>query len=375
MRTPSRTIAFRITTWTVALTVLVIGPAELLPPPAACTTFCLTDGTSVVFGRNYDWDFGDGLIVVNKGGVAKSAASGIREGAETPARWESKYGSVTFNQYGREFPTGGMNEKGLVVELMWLEDTVYPRGDSRPAVSVLEWIQYQLDRYASVKELLAHAEEIRIAGKVPLHYLVADRTGAAATIEFLEGRLKTHTGKTLPVAVLTNDTYERSVASLGRYEGFGGDQPPPSGRSSLARFARTAAMVGSDAAQRRKPLSDYAFDVLASAAQGDHTRWSIVYEPTSARIRFRTWNCKDIRSLALSSFDFSCATPVKVLDVMAPLQGEVAGRFTDYTLEANLDLIAGSYRQVPFLASVPRSEIEAVARHPEGMSCNVPAPR
>jgi choloylglycine hydrolase len=28
--------------------------------------------------------------------------------------WISKYGSITFNQYGREFPTGGMNEKGLV---------------------------------------------------------------------------------------------------------------------------------------------------------------------------------------------------------------------------------------------------------------------
>jgi penicillin V acylase-like amidase (Ntn superfamily) len=28
---------------------------------------------------------------------------------------------VTFNQYGRNFPSGGMNEAGLVIELMWLE--------------------------------------------------------------------------------------------------------------------------------------------------------------------------------------------------------------------------------------------------------------
>jgi choloylglycine hydrolase len=181
MRPTPRTVLFRITMWIVAIAVLAIGPLDLAPQSFACTTFCLTDGTSVVFGRNYDWDFGDGLIMVNKRGVAKIAASGIRDAAETPARWESKYGSVTFNQYGREFPTGGMNEKGLVVELMWLDETVYPRRDSRPAVSVLEWIQYQLDRYASVQEVLAHAEEIRIAGRVPLHYLVADRSGAAAT--------------------------------------------------------------------------------------------------------------------------------------------------------------------------------------------------
>jgi choloylglycine hydrolase len=129
----------------------------------------------VVFGRNYDWDVDDGLIMVNKRGVAKVAAQGGQNGADTPARWESEYGSVTFNQYGREFPTGGMNEKGLVVELMWLDETKYPPPDSRPSVSVLEWIQYQLDRRATVEEVLAHADEIRIAGRVPLHYLVADR--------------------------------------------------------------------------------------------------------------------------------------------------------------------------------------------------------
>jgi choloylglycine hydrolase len=26
--------------------------------------------------------------------------------------WTSRYGSITFNQYGREFPSGGINEKG-----------------------------------------------------------------------------------------------------------------------------------------------------------------------------------------------------------------------------------------------------------------------
>ena len=59
--------------------------------------------------------------------------------------WVSQYGSITFNQYGKEFPTGGMNEKGLVVELMWLDGTIYPQPDERPAIGVLQWIQYQLD--------------------------------------------------------------------------------------------------------------------------------------------------------------------------------------------------------------------------------------
>ena len=38
-----------------------------------------------------------------------------------PARWTSKFGSVTFNQYGKDNPMGGVNERGLVIEVMELQ--------------------------------------------------------------------------------------------------------------------------------------------------------------------------------------------------------------------------------------------------------------
>ena len=84
----------------------------------ACTTFCLRNGDQLLFGKNYDWQIGDGQLLVNLSGRRKSADP---EAHASPARWVSKYGSVTFNQYGREFPMGGINEAGLVIELMWLD--------------------------------------------------------------------------------------------------------------------------------------------------------------------------------------------------------------------------------------------------------------
>lgn len=74
---------------------------------SACTTFCLRGRGEVLFGRNDDFRIGDALIFVNKRGVAKTATVAD---APNPAKWVSRYGSVTFNQYGRENPTGGMNE-------------------------------------------------------------------------------------------------------------------------------------------------------------------------------------------------------------------------------------------------------------------------
>ena len=42
-------------------------------PTTACTTFCLEAGERVLFGRNYDWSVGAGMLVSNKRNVAKTA--------------------------------------------------------------------------------------------------------------------------------------------------------------------------------------------------------------------------------------------------------------------------------------------------------------
>src|SRR4051812_40275203 len=132
------------------VTLSILSLAGLLVNRAlACTTFCLKNEGEVLSGGNYDWTIGDGLVFVNKRGVAKRATV---EESGNPARWVSQYASVTFNQYGRENPTGGMNEAGLVVEVMWLAETEYPKEGPRPTVGSQEWVQYELDTSATVEE-------------------------------------------------------------------------------------------------------------------------------------------------------------------------------------------------------------------------------
>ncbi|UCG91405.1 MAG: linear amide C-N hydrolase [candidate division WOR-3 bacterium] len=183
-----------------------------------CTTFCFQYNNEWIYGRNYDWYIEHCLIVVNKRGVAKTALT-----QDNPAQWVSKYGSITFNQYGREFPLGGMNEAGLVIECMWLEQTEYSRPDSRNGLSDLQWIQYQLDNFATVDDVIASDKTVRISVRsaAPLHFLVCDRYGKAATIEFLGGRIAVHTGDDLSPTVLTNNTYEYSKRF---FDSFNGDE-------------------------------------------------------------------------------------------------------------------------------------------------------
>ena len=339
---------------------LLVATALLSREAPACTTFCLERNGGLVFGKNYDFGIGYGILVLNKRGVSKSAFVGP---PDSPAHWTSRYGSLTFNQFGREFPSGGMNEAGLVVELMWLDAAKYPKSDSRPAVGVLEWIQYQLDNFATAAEVVANAEKVRISSKTPLHYLVGDCSGGCASVEFLDGKLVAHSGSTLPARALTNDTYESSLAYLRDRERRG-LRDLPAGPGSLERFARAADLVRSAERKSNGSAVDDAFRVLESAANPERTQWSIAYDLAKLRVHFRTRANPRVRSVSLSSFDLSCRTPVRTVDLDADPR-----EFADYSQKANRALIEKSYRGVDFLRATPASELDAAAAYPETTSC------
>ncbi len=314
----------------------------------------MNDGAAVVFGANYDWDTGVGMVIINKRAVAKVAMTG------RPARWTSRFASITLNQYGRDFPTGGMNEAGVVVALMALDQTEYPAVDARPSVGILEWIQYQLDTSATIDDVIAQSQQTRIAGGKGLHYLICDRTGRAATIEFLGGSLVAHKDEGLPFAVLTNNTYESSLNYLRTISGFGGSRPVPEGITSLERFAHAAALM------QQKPDGDpveRAFDILDAVHQPDYTKWSIVYAPREGAVFFRTDRQREIRSVFFAQIEPSCAAPVKILNMNA------TSEWTDYSTEANMTLVYTAYDETPFLAGAPEEDRRETALHPEGDVC------
>ncbi len=323
----------------------------------ACTTFCFERGGTHVFGKNYDWSVDDGLVIVNKRGVSKTAFT-----EENPARWTSDYGSVTFNQYGREFPSGGINEKGLVVELMWLDETMYPEPDRRFALPTLQWIQFQLDNSASVDDVIASDAQVRIAaaGSARIHFLVADASGDVATFEYINGRTVVHRGDKLRFPVLTNDMYEVALTYIDNM-----DTAKPLTRSSLDRFVRATQGLPADG---KSPV-DAAFALLAQVSQGDYTQWSIVYDLDEKRAYFRTRTHRDVRYLDLDTLDFSCATPARVVDMNANYHGDVSKRLKNYSLDANRKLVRAAFTETEFLRDTPAAEIEALARYPEATSC------
>jgi len=328
----------------------------------ACTTFCLRGSGEVLFGRNYDFTIGDALIFVNKRGLSKTATAGDDR---NPAKWIAKYGSVTFNQFGRENPTGGMNEMGLVAEQMWLDETEYPKDDTRPTLGTQEWMQYLLDTSATTAEAIKNAEGVRIVSDVKVHYLISDKSGTAAAIEFVKGKMVVHAGNTLAVRTLTNDTYEKSIyykhTSVKKDTGAG----------SLDRFTRAAQRTEQFEKQPKSEQEavDYAFEILGNVTIKDYTRWSIVYDQKRGKIYFRTLRSPQIKTIDIRGLNYSCGAPVKILDIDVKEPGDATSRFIDYTRKANRDLIERSFNGTNFLKDIPAGVRDFFAAYSERFPC------
>lgn len=331
--------------------------AGLAAPLRPCTTFCLVDAGHILYGRNFDYYAVDGRLYVNRRGLQKSVfntGSGLQ--------WVSRFGSLSFNQFGFEFPNGGINEAGLVIEHMMLEGSQYP-SDSRPSLTELQWIQYQLDCSATVAEVIASDQRVRIQpGSTPLHFLVADRTGRCAVIEFLGGQLVCHTDGSLPVAALTNNTYDESLAYSAITSPSQADHV-----SSLGRFVQAAASVRNFTQSPAADPISYAFSALDNVNQPNWTRWSIVYDLRNMSAHFRTQTAPFVKQIRVAALDFSPDAPIRMMDINANTAGEVTPQ-SIYSAADNLAVLTSVYRQTTPLANVSASYIQLRAAYPDSVA-------
>ncbi len=259
------------------------------PADATCSTFVLPHESSALVGHNLD-DYTDvsGLIIVNARGVTKENVTlqdiqslGLTRSAPRLS-WTSRYGSVTYSVFGREFPDGGLNEAGLYVGEMTLMATKWPDDSPLPRMYHHQWIQYLLDSCATVDEVLASLTVALPEGHCRWHFLVADRSGRAAVIEFLEGEPVVYAGESLPYSIACNDPYQAELDDIRNYDGFGGTRDPaPHYELEDPRF-RWAAVMLSDYDGSAQP-ADYAFSVLDRLDLGNR-KWAIVCDVSELRM-------------------------------------------------------------------------------------------
>lgn len=265
-----------------------------------CSAIVLKNGPQILLAKNFDWTYREGMLIKNPRGAHKTAY--FTQTGE-PAQWTSVYGSVTFNQNGKEMPYGGMNEKGLVVEMLWLEYTKYNVGEARKYVNELEWIQYQLDNFKNVQEVAEHLNDLKIYPvKGKIHYILTDAAGESVVVEYMEGKPNVYKKEANTCQAITNYPVPYSAQFKNQVKGI-----RKKNTAHLYRYYRMEQQIAqlTPASRVDEPL---AFDVLKEVTiskGGFKTMWSIVYNIPQKTISFFTDTNREIKTVGLSELDFT----------------------------------------------------------------------
>jgi choloylglycine hydrolase len=199
----------------------------------------------IVTGRTMDWleDMRTDLWVFPRGAERDTGMAG------RGLKWTSKHGSVVASVYDGG-AADGMNEHGLVANLLFLAGTVYPpaAGDARPLLPISAWAQYALDNFATVAEAVAalRQDSFRLVMVVApngkegeVHLSLSDRSGDSAIIEYIAGKLVIHHSR--QYQVMTNEPpFAEQLALDAYWKAIGGTVMLPGTNRAADRFVRAS---------------------------------------------------------------------------------------------------------------------------------------
>jgi choloylglycine hydrolase len=326
---------------------LVLGGMALQEAGACTRAVYLGPQETIITVRSMDWmsDLGSNLWAFPRG-MQRDGAAG-----PTSIRWTSKYGSVVASAF-EAVTADGMNEKGLVANLLYLAESEYVQpspGDRRLPMSISAWTQYILDNFATVAEAVTaiRKEPFYVvpvmspdghAGTV--HLSISDSTGDSAIFEYVGGKLVIHHGRQFQV--MTNSpVYDRQLALNEYWKQIGGTTMLPGTNRAADRFVRASFYINAiPKTSNDAEAVAAAFSVIRNASVPlgittpgqpniSSTIWRTVSDHKNRRYYFESTRSPSVFWVNLADMDFAAGKPTKKLTLTggAIFAGNAAAQF------------------------------------------------
>jgi len=331
------------------LLILMVLPASLLHEAAACTRIVYKgpNGT-VLTGRSMDFplDIPANLWIFPRG-MKRNGEVGSNS-----IEWTSRYGSVIASSWDIAAPDG-MNEKGLVANMLWLVQSQYPafnKDGNKKGLTIAAWAQYALDNFATVAEAVeAFRKEdfVIVTDFIPgtdkyttVHLSLSDPSGDNAILEYIQGKLVIHHDPAY--TVMTNDpVFEEQLAINKYWEHIKGNVFLPGTNQASDRFVRasyyihaipqtdnTRIAVASVMSVIRNVSVPYGISIEGFPNLST-TQWRVVADQKNLVYYFETALTPNTFWVSLKDIDFSEKSGSRVLktDKQQTYAGEVSGQF------------------------------------------------
>jgi choloylglycine hydrolase len=328
--------------------ILLLITIVFMPAALACTDFQIKSSDhTIITARSMEW--GDEINSKLRICPRQEKHAGVTPSGQKGLSWQSKYGYVGVDCYGRDTVIDGINEKGLSVGGLWFPGAIYQQispGQSEKTISALDLCAWMLGNFATVAEaksalnsIVVWAEEEPEIKTIPtLHFALHDALGENAVIEFVDGQRKCYDN---PNGVLTNaPSFDWHLTNLCNYLMVRPDNPEPVtiGDTVLAppgqgggfmgipgdwtpasRFVRTTAMLRFAKTVPDKTqaiiLAQHILNAVdiplgsvrpdnGNIVHSDYTQWALIKDLTNKIFYYRSYDNMQLRSIDLKRIDF-----------------------------------------------------------------------
>ena len=252
-----------------------------LPSIACCSIAANNAGEAggKIFGRNYDYDNGTAIILhtMPYNGY-ESVSTSYPYFVTGELWWEPSYNFVNDAValaliYA---PLDGMNEKGLYISILELDDEETNQADEgKNDVQTTVAVRYILDNAATVAEALEILEGFNMHNVfgTAYHYAIADTTGRSVVVEYINNKMLVKDAKVVTNHYLT-DTEAKPYASTNSKTRYNAAY----NAGEEAEWNMTPEQMR-DALKAAKCIHDPDDDSFVSI-------WSAVFEPNAKRITY-----------------------------------------------------------------------------------------
>ncbi len=336
--------------WSKTVLSVVCAAGMLTADLASACTRAVYHGPEdrILTGRSMDWKMPmvSNLWAMPRG-VARDGAAGERS-----VEWVAEFGSLITSGY--DIATAdGLNEAGLVVNLLWEVEATYPEDDGvTPRISLSVFPQYLLDRYATVADAVADLQDNPVlvaGGEVPVgppgraatvHISMSDATGDSAIIEFVDGEMVIWHDRSYQV--MTNEpTFDRQKAILEYWNAVNPREFMPGTVRAADRFVRASFYINS-VVQSDDPRIAAAsvFSVIrqtsvpwgisiADQPNLSTTRWRVVADQKDRRYYVESVISPSVFWVDLDALDLTDGAEVKKLDLGVDMERILSGEVSE----------------------------------------------
>ena len=233
--------------------------------PFGCSTLSVAGQEGgYLFGRNFDWENCNAMIVSSKpengyASVSTVNTDFIQAGGLDTSRLPDQIQAIV----GLYAPLDGMNEKGLAVSVNMIQDSdTISQDTGKPDITTTTAVRLLLDRAATVQEAteLLNQYDLHASMGMMVHFAIADAEGNSVTVEYVENEMSV-----VETSVVTN-----FYLTEGEKYGIGTEQSHKRYNTLLDTLHVKTIMAETDVRDALDSVSKHNFGEFES------TEWSIV---------------------------------------------------------------------------------------------------